>query len=183
MKKKIGLLSVIFIIALIGLQYYKVNKDIPQDYYTDEFVINEKINLESCNLTIHEVSYRIKENKEKENTHNVEVVLEILIDNINDKKFNFIDLMDGCKLGIGILPSNFNDNEGKIEKVKDKNQMRFTMVCNLYSIELNKISKTENIKFYIAPVLYKDEVKKYYDQGKLYCKCVKLGVFKDVFKK
>lgn len=174
MKKIIVVLSVITV-CLLGLVYrvYSLNKDVPRAYYEEQVGYGENINLEQCQLKINSYSLNINENEDS-----IAIKVNMSIENKSEEALDIKSLLEYNTLSIGMTGNDYCELNNYTEEYsaleKDK-LIDLDMTYYFYGIALDKIKNLDEIKLFISKQLYENEIKKEFENKKLYIKYVLLG--------
>lgn len=176
MKKSIFLIFSLIVVALIGIRYYVVNKDVPREYYEEKYTINEWIGMEECELRVNSYDVNIVDSIVDDITVNVSI--KNTGDNtlyLDGSKSN-IPYLAGFNLSINSEPCCGCFPEGKKEdaEVEVGQTVDVKIRCSI-GLMLEEIKDSAEIKFYLPAKCYANETESYFNNNKLYAKYVQLG--------
>ncbi|GEM_PF-2178790 len=171
MKKSILLILGLIIVALLGIRYYIVNKDVAREYYEEKYNMNDWIQLGDYVLQVNSYDVNIKDNEE------ADVILKASIKNTGD---NTIDLenssLNDSILSIGTIPSAMCYLKGKKEDAQvEVGEIVNVEIFGSFGLDLDEMKQGEEIKLYISGKCYANEIEDYFNNKVLYSKYVQLG--------
>lgn len=170
MKKIIICILSLLIIAVMGFQYYRVNKEIPKEYYEEKYskdhwikTEHEEINVEGCTVDIEKETGIVK----------VEVALKIK-GNDSDKVLRSY-LCEQSVLGIGMVQNDYCE----ITDLKEYDGYKeIKLQYHFNGLDLDYVKSSDEIRLYLAKEMYKNEVVSYFKDKKLYAKYILLGAWR-----
>lgn len=176
MKKSIFLILGLIVVALMGIRYYVVNKDVPREYYEEKYTINQWIEMEECQLRVNSYDVNIVDSMVDDITVNVSI--KNTGDNIlclNGSKSNG-PYLEGCNLSIGSEPACgcFSGAKKEDTEVQVGETVNAKIRCSM-GLRLDEIKDSAEIKLYLPEKRYANETESYFNKNKLYAKCVQLG--------
>ncbi|MBU5317015.1 hypothetical protein KQI30_12175 [Clostridium bornimense] len=169
MKKIIICILSLLIIAIMGFQYYRVNKEIPKEYYEEKYskdrwikTEHEEINVEGCTVDIEKETGIVK----------VEVALKIKGNDSN--KVLRSNLCDESILSIGMVKNDY----AEITNLRERDGYKEIKIqYHFNGMDLDYVKSSDEIRLYLAKSMYEDEVVSNFKNKKLYAKYISLGVW------
>lgn len=176
MKKRLLGILLIILIILLGVMIYKVNKNIPKDYYEQSYSNKDKVKTEKCEISVNSYDIRVVD------SDNIEIDVDYCIKN---KGSNLLDITSVCLsnlLCIDMIKSDYSkikNYEEYFSNVNSGDTVNVKMIYYFYNVSIENIKDNFEIRNYLSKDLYVNEVKDYYSKEKLYTKYIQLGRWKD----
>lgn len=174
-KKKYVLVSMVVILGILFIiRYLYINKDAPKKFEINDYEINEEVKLDNINIIIDSFNIEDKylEEDQKEYRYGI-VKFKVKGKEIDNNEIRY--LFENSKLSYDIRWQDCGESDEISREINnDETIITYKVSYQLNFLKDNEVLDKNKFKFYIAKDLYKGDIVKKFQEGKLYGKCINL---------
>jgi len=177
MRKKYTVhIVIILIFVLCSIRYYFLNKNVPEKYVIDRYVVGQDILLDDVSITVKSFK-EVQRNKAYDGDDQIGCMIEILAKNNSQNTVSLVPLIEESKLSSGVYYQdycNVDTDPNKVSQLLPNSETNLTFTYVIYKDVLKYTKNKKEFKFYMGKGTYENQIKDRLSKLQIYGKYVEL---------